>query len=61
MNSLVFIWPACQRKSSENRVREADIPAYARRHLLQHLGGFRGPSREDFFNEDWHSFLMSLQ
>lgn len=43
------------------RVREADIPAYARRRLLQHLGGFRGPSDADFFAEDWKIFLGSLQ
>lgn len=42
------------------RVREADIPAYTRRRLLQHLGGFRGPSHEDFFAEDWQEFLSSL-
>ena len=44
-----------------SHVREADIPAYARRRLLQHLGGFRGPSHEAFFAEDWQSFLGSLR
>lgn len=43
------------------RVREADIPVYAQRRLLQHLGGFRGPSHEDFFAEDWLDFLEALR
>lgn len=42
------------------QVREVDIPAYTRRRLLQHLGGFRGPSHDAFFADDWHGFLASL-
>lgn len=42
-------------------VREVDIPAYARGRLVRHLGGFRGPSHDAFFAEDWQSFLGSLQ
>lgn len=42
-------------------VREVDIPAYARGRLVRHLGGFRGPSHDAFFAEDWQAFLGSLQ
>lgn len=42
------------------QVREVDIPVYARKRLLRHLGGFRGPSPDAFFAEDWLKFLGLL-
>lgn len=41
-------------------VRQVDIPAFARHRLVHQLGGFRGPSHDAFFAEDWHRFLASL-
>lgn len=41
-------------------VLEQDIPAYARRRLLHHLGSFRGPNPYAYFADDWREFLASL-
>ncbi|MBN8503354.1 MAG: hypothetical protein J0L58_02685 [Burkholderiales bacterium] len=41
-------------------VRQADIPVFARLRFVHQLGGFRGPSHDAFFADDWHRFLASL-
>lgn len=41
-------------------VRQVDIPVFAHHRLVHQLGGFRGPSHDAFFADDWHRFLASL-
>lgn len=42
------------------RVLERDIPPYTRRRLQHWLGGFRGPTSDAFYAQDWADYLAAM-